>query len=129
MPISTTTIATSSNMTPSNVIPSNVTPSHVNVTEADIKTENHTTSESMSHHPTQLSSPTLLTSSRNFWCIGVYRCLGLLRMVVVYETEFSGSSTTIIDYPKTRIVNIFSTLVTFALKCLLNNYSFEYFIF
>ena len=85
MPISTTTIATSSKMTPSNV-----TPSRVNVTEAEIKTENHTTSESMSHHPTQLSSPTLLTSSRNFWCFGVFRCLGLLRMVRVDETEFSG---------------------------------------
>lgn len=61
VPISTTTIATSSKMTPSNV-----TPSRVNVTEAEIKTDNQTTSESMSQHPTQLSSPTLLYSLRNY---------------------------------------------------------------
>ena len=108
MPISTTTIATSSKMTPSNVTPSNVTPSRVNVTEAEIKTENHTTSESMSHHPTQLSSPTLLTSSRNFWCFGVFRCLGLLRMVRVDETEFSGGSRTGIDHSKIRLSILFS---------------------
>ena len=46
--------------------PSNVTPSRLNVTEAEIKTDNHTTSESMTQHPTQLSSPTLLNSSRNY---------------------------------------------------------------
>ena len=103
MPISTTTIATSSKMTPSNV-----TPSRVNVTEAEIKTENHTTSESMSHHPTQLSSPTLLTSSRNFWCFGVFRCLGLLRMVRVDETEFSGGSRTGIDHSKIHLSILFS---------------------
>ena len=107
MPISTTTIATSSKMTPSNVTPSNVTPSRVNVTEAEIKTENHTTSESMSHHPTQLSSPTLLTSSRNFWCFGVFRCLGLLRMVRVDETEFSGGSRTEIDHSKIDLSILF----------------------
>ena len=45
---------------------SNVTPSRVNVTEAEIKTDNQTTSESMSQHPTQLSSPTLLYSLRNY---------------------------------------------------------------
>ena len=105
-PISTTTIATSSNMTPSNV-----TPSRVNVTEAEIKTENHTTSESMSHHPTQLSSPTLLTSSRNFWCFGVFRCLGLLRMVPVDETEFSGGSRTGIDHSKIHLSILFSLLL------------------
>lgn len=103
MPISTTTIATSSNMTPSNV-----TPSRVNVTEAEIKTENHTTSESMSHHPTQLSSPTLLTSSRNFWCFGVFRCLGLLRMVRVDKTEFSSGLQTVIDHPKIHSSPLFS---------------------
>ena len=90
-------------MTPSNVTPSNVTPSRVNVLEAEIKTENHTTSESMSHHPTQLSSPTLLISSRNFWCFGVFRCLGLLRIVRVDETEFSGGSRTGIDHSKIHL--------------------------
>lgn len=103
VPISTTTIATSSNMTPSNV-----TPSRVNVTEAEIKTENHTTSESMSHHPTQLSSPTLLTSSRNFWCFGVFRCLGLLKMVLVNETEFSDGSRLVIDHSKIHSAILFS---------------------
>ena len=102
-PISTTTIATSSNMTPSNV-----TPSRVNVTEAEIKTENHTTSESMSHHPTQLSSPTLLTSSRNFWCFGVFRCLGLLRMVLANETEFSDGSRLVIDHSKIHSATLYS---------------------
>ena len=111
VPISTTTIATSSKMTPSNVTPSNVTPSRVNVTEAEIKTENHTTSESMSHHPTQLSSPTLLISSRNFWCFGVFRCLGLLRIVRVDETEFSGGSRTGIDHSKIHLSILFSLLL------------------
>ena len=115
-PISTTTIATSSNMTPSNV-----TPSRVNVTEAEIKTENHTTSESMSHHPTQLSSPTLLTSSRNFWCFGVFRCLGLLRMVLANETEFSDGSRLVIDHSKIHSATFVFFLVSFASKCLFNN--------
>ena len=106
-------------MTPSNVTPSNVTPSRVNVLEAEIKTENHTTSESMSHHPTQLSSPTLLISSRNFWCFGVFRCLGLLRIVRVDETEFSGGSRTGIDHSKIHLSIFFSLF--FASKCLLKD--------
>ena len=103
-------------MTPSNVTPSNVTPSRVNVLEAEIKTENHTTSESMSHHPTQLSSPTLLISSRNFWCFGVFRCLGLLRIVRVDETEFSGGSRTGIDHSK---IHLSFFLVFFCFKMLI----------